>query len=71
MTFAIVASPGPRGSTLALLAARAPGYDLSTNRVDKHVRDELIRTAPAHFLTALIDQLDGAHTGRVLEVAAG
>ncbi len=54
MTLWVLVLPAADGaSTLALLSPRHPGYDLSTNRVDKVWRDRLARTAVRSFGTAL------------------
>lgn len=57
MTLTLAATPARRGSRLAVLSPREPGYDLSVNRVDKHVRDQLVRAAVTSFLTAIADEL--------------
>jgi hypothetical protein len=46
------------GGRLTVLSARHPGYDLSTNRIDKVWRDRLARTAVRAFATALARALE-------------
>lgn len=61
MTIWVVALPDGDGtSKLALLSPRHPGYDLSTNRVDKLWRDRLARTAVRSFGVALRHMLEEA-----------
>jgi hypothetical protein len=45
------------GSTLALLSAREPGYDLSRPRSDKHHRDRILRSVGPAFAEALRERL--------------
>lgn len=54
MTLWVVATPAGDGwSDLVILSPRHPGYDLSTNRVDKVWRDRLARTAVRAFAISL------------------
>jgi hypothetical protein len=61
MVLELVVTPadGNRGR-LTVLSARHPGYDLSTNRIDKVWRDRLARTAVHAFATALARALERA-----------
>jgi hypothetical protein len=56
----VVAPSGGGRGRLALLSARHPGFDLSTNRIDKVWRDRLARTAVHAFATALARALEPA-----------
>lgn len=47
------------GARLAVLGARPPGYDLSRNRLDKHQRDRVLRTAGADLVAAIAAELTG------------
>jgi hypothetical protein len=60
MDLTVLATCGDGGTRLALVSPRAPGYDLSVNRVDKHHRDRLGRVAPERFLHTLADELTEA-----------
>ena len=62
MTLTLVATPVDAGTRLAVLSPREPGYDLSVNRVDKHVRDQLARAAVHAFLAATAAELQPATT---------
>lgn len=53
ITLQVVATPSRSGTRLAILSSRAPGIDMSNNRVDRHRRDRLARLAVQQFLTAL------------------
>jgi hypothetical protein len=46
------------GARLTALVDRTPGYDTSTNRIDKQVRDRLARAAIDGFLDGLAALLD-------------
>ncbi len=52
-TIDVVVEPRAQGCRLAALSTRPPGTDLSTNRIDRHLRDRIARTAIEGFLTAL------------------
>lgn len=65
ITLQIVVTPGSTGTRLAVLSTRAPGVDVSTNRIDRHRRDRLARTAVEQFLVALADLLAPAETPAV------
>jgi hypothetical protein len=60
MDLTVLTTSGDGGTRLALLSRRAPGYDLSVNRVDKYHRDRLGRAAPERFLNTLADELAAA-----------
>jgi hypothetical protein len=61
MVLELVVTPAGGGrSRLAVLSARHPGCDLSTNRIDKVWRDRLARTAVHAFATALARALEHA-----------
>jgi hypothetical protein len=60
MDLTVLATGGDDGTRLALVSPRAPGYDLSVNRIDKHHRDRLGRVAPERFLHTLADELAAA-----------
>jgi hypothetical protein len=42
-------------SRLLVLSGRTPGYDLSTNRMDKRARDQILRQLGGHVATAVAD----------------
>lgn len=67
MTAWLVPTAAPTGTRLALLSTRRPGYDLSTNRVDKLSRDRLGRTAMRSFLRAAAHIVE---TGVVVDPAS-
>jgi hypothetical protein len=72
MTLSIVVTPTSAGSSrLALLSPRHPGYDLSTNRIDKVWRDRLARAAVRAFATALAEAIAGAGVRGAPVAAAG
>lgn len=56
-TIDIVVEPRGRGAQLAAVSTRPPGTDLSTNRIDRHLRDRIARTAVEEFLAALAADL--------------
>ena len=55
LTLAVEAAPG--GSRLVVLSRRVPGYDLSSNRVDKHQRDQILRELGSHVADATVRRL--------------
>jgi hypothetical protein len=57
-TIEILVEPRRDGCQLAALSDRQPGTDLSTNRIDKHLRDRLARAAVERFLDALAADLE-------------
>jgi hypothetical protein len=59
-TFDLLVEPRRGGCQLAVLSDRPPGADLSTNRTDRHVRDQLAREAFERFLDALAARLEAA-----------
>lgn len=44
-------------SRLLVLSRRMPGYDLSTNRMDKRARDQILRELGGHVATAIADHV--------------
>ena len=71
LTLAVEAAPD--GSRLVILSRRAPGYDLSSNRVDKHQRDQILRELGSHVADAAVRRLptpDVAPRQRPATVAA-
>jgi hypothetical protein len=50
----VVTPAGDARAHLTALVDRAPGYDTSTNRVDKHLRDRIARTAIDELVEALV-----------------
>ena len=44
-------------SRLVVLSEREPGYDLSTNRLDKRARDLILRELGAHVATAVAEEM--------------
>jgi hypothetical protein len=52
-TIDLSVEPYGDGARLVATSDRSPGVDLSTNRVDRHVRDRLARDAIGRFLVAL------------------
>jgi hypothetical protein len=57
-TVDVIVEPRAGGSQIAALSSRPPGADVSTNRIDKHVRDRLARAAMRAFLEALATDLE-------------
>lgn len=52
-TVDIIIEPREHGAQLAAISARPPGTDLSTNRIDRHLRDRIAREAIEQFLDTL------------------
>jgi hypothetical protein len=50
----LVVEPSSSGARVTAVSSRPPGVDLSTNRVDRHLRDRLARAAIDRFLDALV-----------------
>lgn len=44
-------------SRLVILSGRTPGYDLTTNRVNKRARDQILRELGSHVAAAIADRL--------------
>lgn len=59
-TFDLLVEPRAGGCQLAVLSDRPPGVDLSTNRIDRHLRDQLAREAFERFAEALGHLLERA-----------
>jgi hypothetical protein len=59
LEFGLLVDAHPAGTRLALLATREPGYDLSLPRIDKHQRDQILRSAGPAFAVAVRDGLAG------------
>ena len=57
-TIDVIVEPRAAGCQIAALSSRPPGADVSTNRIDKHVRDRLARAAMRAFLEALATDLE-------------
>ena len=44
-----------------MLSTREPGYDMSRLRIDKHKRDQILRTAGTAFAQAIRDRIADRH----------
>lgn len=71
MSASLVPTLTPTGTSLVLLSPRYPGYDVTTNRVDKVWRDRLTRTAMRSFLVALVAAVDEAAANEPTPAAVG
>jgi hypothetical protein len=61
LELALLVDAHPTATRLALLSTREPGYDLSLPRIDKHQRDQILRSAGPAFAAAVRDGLaDGS-----------
>jgi hypothetical protein len=67
LELALLLDAHPAGTRLALLSTREPGYDLSLPRIDKHQRDQMLRSAGPAFAAAVRDGLPGGSAGRPSE----
>lgn len=56
ITLALVVEAAAEGSHLSVVSPRAPGYDLSTNQMDKHQRDQILRELGGHVVDAIVRQ---------------
>jgi hypothetical protein len=67
-TLDVVVEPAATGARLTVLSDRSPGVDLSTNRVDKQLRDRVARAAIDRFLEALVGLLEGGGAASARDV---
>jgi hypothetical protein len=54
----LIVEPREQGSQLGAVSSRPPGTDVSTNRIDRHLRDRIARAALEEFLIALAVNVD-------------
>lgn len=58
ITLTLAVEAADQGARLLILSRRAPGYDLSVNRMDKRARDRILQEVGRHVAEAVSDRLE-------------